>query len=155
MRLVDRLFAFWRLPAWTDAVQVLLWLVGWGVVLSVAVVGAVGARTLRGLVFTRGEPVFLLAAGVAAVMVLLWLSVGCWVVSEAYGGWRAGHPHGRQWAILIAILLLMNSVPLFFMDADVGPVNLALRAVLAAFGLALLVACVTTKPPRRQPGLAS
>lgn len=144
MRLADRFFAFWRLPAWTDAVQVLLWLMAWAWVAVLAALGMVFARA--SLRFTDS-----FGAAFSAVFVLLllvWLLAGCWFVSEAYRGWRAGHPHGRGWAVVIAGLLLMNSVPLLFMDGDPGTVNLAARAVGAAFGVALLVAVFTTKPPQ-------
>lgn len=153
MRIADRLFAFWRFPAWSDPVQVLLWLMGWALATAFGV-----ALGLSGLVSGsaisygsgRGDTLLGLVLVFAMVMMLGWFVVGCWFISEAYRGWRIGHPHGRQWAFVIAGLLLFNVVGMVLMERHLGPSQAAMFAVEAAFGVALLVATITTKPPSPQ-----
>ncbi|MEA3137163.1 MAG: hypothetical protein QOJ26_168 [Thermoplasmata archaeon] len=154
MRVVDRLFAFWRFPAWSDAVQVLLWLMGWALATAFAALLAFVGRTWGlGISHWQGEGAgtFGLITAFAAAMMLGWFVVGCWFISEAYRGWRVGHPHGRQWALVIAALLLFNVVGMVLMERRLAPLQTAMFAAEAALGVALLVATLTTKPPAAQP----
>lgn len=154
MLLADRFFAFWRLPAWSDPVQVLLWLMGWA--LATAFVVALGLSGLMS-VFALGDwsgdggAFFGFVMVFALLMIVGWFVVGSWFISEAYRGWRIGHPHGRQWAFVIAGLLLFNVVAMLLMERQLGPGQAAMFALEAAFGVALLVAALTTKPPSPQP----
>ncbi|MHB1260731.1 MAG: hypothetical protein ACYC2H_03345 [Thermoplasmatota archaeon] len=155
MRLSDRLFAFWRLPAWTDAVQVLLWLLGWAAIAGV--LGLLGAAIATMFAFSAvGSdalgPVVLLAFTLQLLSLLVSLVGASWFVSEAYRGWRNGHPHGRQWAVLIGGLLLLPGVTRVFqrpmpLGDGWSTAYLAYVSIAAACGVALLVAVVTTKPP--------
>jgi hypothetical protein len=149
MRLAERLFAFWRLPSRSDPVQILLWILGWALVVSFvgllasAIAPWIGQtgflnRPGRGLVITAILVSFFSMAG--------WFVAGCWFVSEAYRGWRAGHRHGRQWTVLIAALLLLGVLGLAMGDM-LDPIQRALFAIEVAFGIALLVACFFTKLP--------
>lgn len=160
MRLADRLFAFRRLPAWTDAVQVLLWMLAWLVVLALlALLLFQYVPVVR--VLSGGRPgefgaVFALAMLLSLVLTVGGAVMGCWFVSEAYGGWRAGHRHGRQWAILIGALLLLSPLmTLAFLIAGepriVEGAQPVILAVQTALGLALLIASLTTKPPTPRP----
>lgn len=158
MRLADRLFAFRRPPEWTDAVQVLLWLLGWAVLVGGAVflVAAYIPMAWAMVRFGTGlGPTMWLALAFSFLVVFGWGLVGSWFVSEAYGGWRVGHRHGRQWALVIAVLMLASAVWAIVMRfslrseplPDMGAGTASLLACEAAFGLALLVATLTTKPP--------
>lgn len=153
VRLVDRLFSFWRLPAWSDAVQVLLWLLGWSVVLAFAVVAA-----LLLPIYLRGASLgddwgqtFRVVGLITLLMTAGWFIVGAWFISEAYRTWRVGHRYGRQWTAMIGVFLVLSVAGFFLSPEDQGTVGLAGIALRAAFGLALLVACFTTKPPSSSP----
>lgn len=154
MLLADRLFAFWRFPAWSDPVQVLLWLMGWALATAFGVALALSGL-LSGFAIGKwswgGDALVGLFLLVALGMILGWFVVGCWFISEAYRGWRIGHPHGRQWAFVIAGLLLFNVGGMVLMERRLGPGQAAMFALEAAFGVALLVATLTTKPPSPQP----
>lgn len=156
MRWEDRLFAFRRLPAGGDVVQVLLWIVGWAVVagfLMLVAFAVWGFRVLLDLGGVSGDSrgFAITAVAVSAASTLVWFGLACWSVSEAYGGWRAGHPHGKGWTLVIAALLLMNGAAPLVMRFEVGTVQRVASSLTAAFGIALLVAVFTTKPPQREP----
>lgn len=157
MRLSDRLFAYWRMPAWEDRVQVLLWLMGWAMVALFLVSVARQVAPLLGSM--RDFPAFsdrLLL--VLAVMIAGWVVsalFASWCLSEAYGGWRSGHPHGRQWSLLIAVLLLVPlPIALFggLLDAAASSLANIVVAVETALGLTLLLMVLTTKMPERPAG---
>ncbi|HJQ92900.1 MAG TPA: hypothetical protein VJ874_01290 [Candidatus Thermoplasmatota archaeon] len=157
MRLADRLFAFRRLPAWSDAVQVLLWLMGLILIgLFVALMAYLGPGWIRDFRSLSGEPWS--AALIPVIIIILtlgWFVVGSWFLSEAYGGWRVGHPHGKGWAIVIGVLLIMNGAGPLFIGVEVEGLQHAGYSLGAAFGVALLVAVFTTKPPHRKRALAA
>lgn len=155
--IADRLFAFWRFPTWSDPVQVLLWLMGWILATAFLVAASLSglASGVANLGSGRGDTFFGVVLALAVVIMLGWFVAGCWFVSEAYRGWRMGHPHGRQWAFVIAGLLLFNVAGMMLMDRHIDPSQAAMFAVEAAFGVALLVATLTTKPPSPQPPAAA
>src|SRR5688572_28853068 len=80
MRLADRLFAFRRLPAWTDAVQVLLWLMGWILVSLLALLLAyLGPRWISGFRSLSDETwSSALIPVIIIVLTLGWFVVGSW-----------------------------------------------------------------------------
>jgi hypothetical protein len=148
MRLADRLFAFRRLPAWGDAVQVLLWILGWAVIVGFLVSMADTLRTSAAVAGARGSSFMVMAIVLFLGSTLVWLLGACWFVSEAYGGWRSGHRHGKQWTLVIASILLMGVFGLAMaLRTDMRPFHLALFAAEVAFGLGLLIACLTTAQP--------
>lgn len=165
MRLADRLFAVWRMPAWSDPVQVLLWMLGWAVAVVALVSLALGPVRLAVSLSRRGpaDDLSMLALGLMTLVTLGAAIMASWFVSEAYRGWRAGHPHGRQWCWVIGSLLLL---PLFLAMAGPGAETLRREgiqgspyamvvALEAAIGLSLLVASLTTKPPGTQAAAAN
>jgi len=157
MHLADRLFAFRKRPAWSDAVQVLLWLMGWLLVALFAVLLAylvpVWVRGFRTLPDDAWSFVFIPVIGIA--LTVGWFFMGAWFLSEAYGGWRAGHPHGKGWSIVIGVLLILNGAGPLFIGLEVEGIRQAGYSLGAAFGVALLVAVVTTKPPHPADPLAA
>lgn len=159
MRVADRLFAFRRLPAWRDPVQVALWLVGWvgvGSVLLLLVVQYGPVASLFAAGGSPGEYGFLVVVALlfSFVVVVGWALAGCWFVSEAYRGWRAGQPRGRQWTITVGLLLLLSAA-LFFRNAGDDAWAALVLGLLVVAGLALLVAVASTRlpaPPEADPG---
>lgn len=153
MGLADRLFAYRGLPHGADRVTTLLWAVGWGIWLWLAVHLWI---VLGSTPWTYDGPERIVVRALPLIMaglLVAWSMIGTWVVSEAYRDWLAGHRYGKQWAVLIALFLVAGGFGQFLETGLLRPSLtwfLAFRLVEGSVGVVLLGTALMTRQPAKQ-----